>query len=52
MQVAKQEMEGKLTHMAKMCKEMRIDKFYNFKDRSDKSVYNTKIRADMQRQKD
>ena len=38
--------------MAKMCKEMNCDQQYNFKDRSDKQVYDTKINVDMQRQKD
>ena len=47
MQVAKSEMEGKLSHMAKMCKEMNCDRWYNIKDRSDKQVYNTKINADI-----
>ena len=38
--------------MAKQCKEMMNEGAYNIIDRSDKQVYNTKMKADQNRKKD
>ena len=52
LQVTKFEMQNSLTHMGKQCSELDGDKSYNYIDRSNKHVYNTKIKAELNRKKE